>query len=550
MTPNWKTIAATPVAEHEVIVFYDVDGLSLSGGPGLSFRDLCQVEASAPYPEDQRAAMQGRYADEPVWRLAEPDDAGKTAFAIGADLHPHIQAILSGARTDLASRWLLTENAIRLLDRADLYETTTPPEARIRKSIVFAQTPAAQRRLATFGAPVRDIALKIAGVDLTIFETGMGFLQARYAFAPPAGGDPVTSLEILETVYALSRFNNCHWTASGPGRETIGEAFTLGALMRSLCLGADSITKASGRVYTQMFVRFGAALPVEQADLFALYAARHYTSDYETSDTIKGAARVRDFTTVGHTLALEGAATVITPSSTGETPDFLATFRTHTFQAHYVPIVTLALHEREFLVEKTSSALFSREQRAEAASVQGLLVRLLQESLIFRVLFRYTEVSDISMHNAFNRALREVLGLDRMQAEFSGDIAEASAFVERQAELEKRRAEHHRERRFWFLGVIGAGILSALSVGAFVKQILEHGGGLANALAHPLAALGEHNAPNVYSTLAGLLILIGACVVGFAKRPSKETARNEHGRHGELEHVMGDLLIHRTIEGE
>src|SRR5262249_26205655 len=156
---------------------------------------------------------------------------------------------------------------------------------------------------------------------------------------------------------------------------------------------------------------------------------------------------------------------------------------------HYLPIITLALHEHEFLVAKTSTAVLSAEQRANSDEVRMAFMALTRASLDFRIFFRYTEVSEITMHNAFNRALRDVLGLDRMLVEFSADVAEASALLERQAFRERAQAEHHRSTRFWFLGVIGTGILAALSVGTLLTQILQNRTALFEIWKHPLTTL-------------------------------------------------------------
>ena len=211
---------------------------------------------------------------------------------------------------------------------------------------------------------MRNLKLSIEAFDLTLFETRKGWMQVRLTFSPLDKGPPLTAMELLEAVYALSRFNSLHWVSAKADHAPVGPEFTLGTLMRGFCFEQTAATRPSGRIFTCLVARFDTPLAVEAADLYGLYAARHYTTDYDVSPGIEGVQRVRDFVTIGHTLALEGSATVIAPAAPGTAlPEFLKTWRTNAFHGHYLPILTLALHEHEFLVEKTSAALLSAEQR-------------------------------------------------------------------------------------------------------------------------------------------------------------------------------------------
>jgi hypothetical protein len=548
MPTPWTSIAPKPVSDHEIIVFYDVDNIDVADGPGTTFGRLLPVSGSGPLPADQEEACRGRHANGFIWRQAEPDDAGRTAFRVGEDLHPHIRDILTGARNDLATRWLPTEQTTRLLASADLYEQHKPAAERSRKLIVLKRTAAAEARMRVLGMPSRDLKLTIEAFDLTLFETRKGLMQVRLRFSPLDNGQPLTAIELLEAVYALSRFNSFRWVSAAQNHETVGPEFTLGTLMRSLCFDKLGASHPSGRVFTYWVTRFDASLTVDEADLFALYAARHYTTDYQISPGIEGVRRVRDFITVGHALALEGGATVIAPPPDGKLPDFLKTFKANAVHANYLPILTLALHEHGFLVEKTSTALLTAQQRMKPELVRAAFAALARASLDFRIFFRYTEVSEITMHNAFNRALRDVLGLDRMQAEFSGDVAEISAFLERQALRERAEVEHHRSTRFWFLGVIGTGILAALSVGTLLTQVMKNRGMFFEAWEHPLVALQSKEAPEFIGLLAGLLVLVGTCFVGYLKRPlaTGMSAGEEAG--GFAEEAGRDFIVDRARE--
>ena len=385
MPSIWSSIAAKGIAEHEFVTYFGVDGIDISAGPEMTFRQLAHRDC--PIPDDQYDALQNRYGDEFVWRQAEPDTDGRTAFAIGKDLHPHIREILSGARTDLATRWIPTETAIKLVSRADLYpkpevnprHISAPPAGHVRKTLHLRLAPRAKERMRAVGFGSRMILLNIGEFDLTLFDTMKGLLKVRLTFRPLDKALQINPLEFLECAYALSHHGALQWTATGNENQVIGEPFSLVDLMRSLCYRHIKLIRPSSRLFAYSFVRFDDDLPTDHADIFGLYAARRYNSDYEIADKIEGVRRVRDFVAVGHTLSLEGGATVISNPEARALPEFLKTWRSHTFQTTYLPIVTLALHEHQFLVEKTSTALLTPQQRCDPFQVRALFLALTRD---------------------------------------------------------------------------------------------------------------------------------------------------------------------------
>ena len=82
-------VAPLALVEHKFVVFVAIDRLDLASGPMMSFSDL--IANGCPLPEDQREAVKTRYANDPIWRMAEPDDVGKTAFALSRDLHAYAE---------------------------------------------------------------------------------------------------------------------------------------------------------------------------------------------------------------------------------------------------------------------------------------------------------------------------------------------------------------------------------------------------------------------------------------------------------------------------
>jgi hypothetical protein len=540
-------IAAAALAEHEIVLFFPVDGIDPARGPQVRFGQLAGGHGGDPFPPDQEEALMARYAADPLWQVLAPGEHDKTGFVVGEDLHPHIRDILSGARTDLATRWILAANARRLLASADLYRDDKPPAQRSRKAIVLEFAQAAERRLAAENLGSRKLKLTIESLDLILFSTAKGFAQLRVTLAPLTAGAPLAAMELLEAICAVARFNRLRWHDL-KSATLVGSTFDLGVLVNALCLGRPDATRAAARAFTYAFARFARHQAAADADLFALHAARRYTSDYTLAHDAGGFRRVRDFDTVAHTAALEGAVTLVVPPADNEPlPEFLRAFRAGTFSAHYVPIALLALHEHSFLVEQTSTALLTPAQRADRAAASRKFFELARQSLDFRVIFRYAEVSLITMHNALHRVFREMLGLDRMQAEFSADVAEISEFLQREEAHRRAEDEHRRGRRFWYFSMFGTAVLGALAVSTLVKEGFEI---LDAVWAHGVAHLDGKEAAALVAFAAGMAVFLGACLVGVIKRPPRHAPADPdaHGGHGFADHAAPDFVIHKHRE--
>lgn len=103
----------------------------------------------------------------------------------------------------------------------------------------------------------------------------------------------------------------------------------------------------------------------------------------------------------------------------------------------------------------------------------GRLERLRNQILRFRLCYRFSYVSYISLHNAVSKALRETFGLDHMLHELDGDTAEITAYLEQV--VSKQTA--HRFRRLSALGAAGLGFLTTFAIvkeGLAVTQIVFH----------------------------------------------------------------------------
>lgn len=453
------SLSTTSVADHEIVVFYDVDGLNPETGPTVAVSGMSHTSAAMPlkaaelatgdvgyFPADQFAALRGRYGKETVWKRI-------TDRGVGSDFHEHIAGMLRGVRPDLVTYWKLADPFRRLLERADLYEEAVAKDERTRKSLALNLSKAASRRLSAFS--VESAELKIVLNDLTVaaFATGYGFCVARLALNR-VDGKPLTAVELLEAQNSLARFNEMNWNEAGATSKGGGRNFSLGELVRGMVFGSSAKTNRVGRVHTYTYVRFDEPLSVTARDAFALRLARQFTTDYNLAAPNSGGEIIGNFQTVRHRVEAEGAATIVgRVSAEDPIPKFVEDFKTTTFGPNYLPIALLALHEHAFLVGATSASLIPADEMQDEKATLSRLEDLRESALAFRLCFRFSELSYLSAHNRVNRAFRSALRLDAIMQELGGDIAEVDAYL-------KSARDRHSKKQFDRL-TLGIAVLAA-----------------------------------------------------------------------------------------
>src|ERR1700736_2444057 len=282
-------IAAHSLADHEIHLFYEIDGLRLDI-PATTFGSLFGNMADC-FPPDQLSALKNRYRNDPIWQAAEGD--------VGVDYHDHVRDLAAGRRKDLAVLWKLAPTAERLLKRADLYEEGTPPTERVRKRLILNLSDRSQVRMRTAGLAPRAMSIAIEAVTLHAFGTGKSFAHAIVVITPLNGPEPLRACELLEALVALSRFNDLSWQPSdAPAASGDANRFGLGLLIRRLVTGAEATSIRSARVSTYTYAQLSDGLARADVDLLAVHLARHYTSDYVISPDIRGVERIQAFQTM------------------------------------------------------------------------------------------------------------------------------------------------------------------------------------------------------------------------------------------------------------
>jgi hypothetical protein len=100
------------------------------------------------------------------------------------------------------------------------------------------------------------------------------------------------------------------------------------------------------------------------------------------------------------------------------------------------------------------------------------LSQLRRDSLAFRLAFRFSQISLISMHNEVNHGLRHALDLDGMLAQLSADVSEAGAFLDASERKDEEIRREAAARRLLSIGRLGSSVLAGFAVSDAAIQLL------------------------------------------------------------------------------
>jgi hypothetical protein len=408
------------------------------------------------------------------------------------------------------------------------------------------------QRLHAHGIPPRALSVTLNSLALHLFATRTSFAHVVAFVGPLDGQGSVTALELLEAQIALGRVGELSWRSVKNGRPNEPNPFNLNLMVRSLVQGTAAVASKAERTRSYTFAAFTKPISPEESDLFGLHLARHYTIDYVVAPNIAGVERVHAFETVRHSVALEGAATIVSATDpSGSMPPFLEDFRTNAFRRHYVPIALLALHEYGFLIDRTSRSIMSYEDTKDIDKTLRNLEQLRSDSLVFRVCYRFSQVSHITMHNELNRAFRAALGLDRMLQEFHTDVTEIEAFL-------RTIEEYNSRHRFYWFSVVGGASLVGFTAFTILtatfrvllafegarRKLLDWSRGLVSPewLNQTPGADSSGHAPELLGLCFGFLIFGFALWLISRRRPTAHTGSHGHlTMHAMLEKMGSNL---------
>ena len=484
VAPQQVRTSATPVvADHRVYAFFThrqprgaqvgvrIGDLPCGASPAAEEADSekkLEEPARVWLPERIFPALRGRYSKEAIWE--------EVTAPRSDSLFPHIQSIVTGQNPDFLRRYKLTNRALDLLAKADLYDKDTPREERRSHELILHLPKPAAARLSKAGLETKavtnsgnahDLRLRIERAELFHFRTGVVVTMATLEVQGLDKGGQIAAAELQEAVYAIARFPCLHWrVARGPDSGAIVniEPFSLADVIRSLAQGGEAQTRKSRRTFTHTFLRFDDPLEEEVHRGLGTRLARHYTDDYAIADNMADLVRVQDFATVSHWLSREGACSIVRPGELSSMPDFLKDFRQATLEENYLPIAILNLHElAEALDISNASACWPSAAALEKSTLTQLAV-VRDRALCLRLAYRFRQVSTVTMHNSINAGFRRVLGLDAIERELTSDVGEINEYLQ--------AAHHHSlEHLFRWPTSLAAAALATLLIFGFFTQV-------------------------------------------------------------------------------
>lgn len=466
-------------------------------------------------PERLRPAVRERFGGDAIFE--------EFRGGAGGDFYVPLQRLVSGELADRCKLYRLSARMRDLLRKGDAYLESTPPKDRFTHSLAMILKPAAARRIRAQLPPGQDIpdemifaaencsgkggnprlVVPISINQILVYHFGTNRIVCQVGFeASLPANFTMTDVVLSELVDHAGRFADLGWIEM-PNKvlrtETEDEKprlieiprFSLGSLVARMLFGPGGEIQRSFRTFTHTYAQIGPDHPKMDASalkLFGTRIARQYTTDYALSEEIAGAIRVADFDNVHHYLAREGGATIVYPHTNGEPVAFLEDYANTALERSYLPILVLTLHQHTRMLELAARSVLSTpdpdvliERTDELADAKIDVEKIdqdwreLQDGLVLlQSRFRFMQISQITMHNSFNKALRDCFDLDAMEAALSRDLAEMSERIRAGiARYNQLRASRFAERYGWIAkaitGVV-AGIFFLEFVNAFVAM--------------------------------------------------------------------------------
>lgn len=415
------------------------------------------------------------------------ENFGSQAIWIGkregkADQHPQsidltqpARDLLYGNRRGLLSRRKLNPALQHHLRYGDL--PSASELGLTKKMIALELGQRASERLKAQGIVPVPLWIEPTHVELLSFGTGATAVLVNVALARIANNaaEELSLLELQEAVHALSRFNRCAWYDRDSNQRIEKGTFSFGTLVQKLIHHEAPSATAFTRVPTYTFAQLKDQVSPDQLEREAGYLARRYTSDYPFSSEHAGLSFVGDFDDNRHAVSLEGVATVQCPTTQPQT-EFWRNWKSGPLMAAYLPIYLFLLHENWFLSDRRMKTVQPEEQSALLEELE----RIVDDTMVFDLYYRFPAISQISMQQSFADAIRAEL---RLESNFSaleataGRVAERlqSEFAALDAEEARKEAElaEMRDARFNRIARLGTAALSGLTAYTILKDLFQ-----------------------------------------------------------------------------
>ncbi|MFD0915004.1 hypothetical protein ACFQ14_01130 [Pseudahrensia aquimaris] len=516
------------IDQNEIHLYYRLPSLGFDHPKNITLGQIAkcqrdhQLDCMPPCPSDQLPALEVRYPKTEVWRRVD-----ETKKGISSDLNPALRELLEGQHPELLQRWKLSELANRFLSRFDLFQESDSVESRAAREMRLIWSKAAAERLQEAGASTAPPVIKVNDLMLWIMGTGVAFAELSITLEAE---HTLTGSELTEAVAALSRFNKIQWFRKGSDTPDCKNEATLGAVVRSLVFGHADAETPRRRVPTYTFARLAEPAPIALVEKTAAYLSRRYTSAYDFDLESKQLHFLRNFGNIRHVISEEGAATLIVPDADGKVPQYLENFGSSALRSAYSPIALAAWHEQSFLTKGRAQTLEAKSEDASLDELNGII----DDALLFRLYFRHTHFSDISMHNEFGEAFRSALKLDKKLVDLQQDVNAVHAKIVDARQAAEHKEEQSKYRRYYWISVVGGAALAGLTTYTICKEV------------GVLALYPDKTTAGWLAVAAGATVMIAAAILGFMRRPKKP----KHGHHdGHLTlHAMQEHMIKRALQ--
>ena len=532
MTPR-----AVPI-DHRIHLMFGLALDDLDAGVRLAALKIEDVAASGLVHPSRLAYDAPRpIADRAIWESAESD--------VSPDLYPFVHAILDSRLNGLEkpSRLRLSPSGLNLANgryRRPSIATNAPSEMKAGFSVRLAG--ASKSRL---GLPETNVDepqdafwIVVESIDVHLFRTKFGVVNLSCRVFADVGH--VFASETL--VELLPRLCDARGTGHLSWRDVMTDLalrqFPPSVLVSDLVGAARCRLVPRDRIYSFSVIVFDAALPNAAARDLAFRLSRHYNARYRPTDDFAGTVLIHPFETVLHAMSREGTSTVITRTTDeGVDVEFLTAWISQSHARVYVPLQIAAFHEHVVLLDLAQGSGLRIDLNGSSKAETLRLRALCERFLLFRLQYRLSQVSSLTMHDLAYAATEQALGLKTLSEKISRDMLAVERRLVEIADVRATAFETQREARgrrlesnFAVIAGIGSAALTYLTLTTVAEHIIK---------SLPPLVLAKFLPVNIAIQLIAVSLAIVAGVYNWQR---------QRLNHDEFEHYVEHAEEHLVIE--
>ena len=383
--------------------------------------------------------------DKKVWE--------KTTVKLSTDLHEHLRRILTseteGAQ-DQESTYFSGYTPFKLT--TEFENLLTGDWGKFGKGLKIKLAKSAMKRL---NIDNQHVPVWLRGIDIYFFGMGVGILLVHISYIAPGKEKPSqqpTPELIIESNYAISRTGKqacqLQWVEQNETKDFILEEIIESLVPMLKPETTDNkylkVKKDWNRLFMYTVVQFAGRFTDSRDRVELAYRlGKKYTEDYLPLEELMDNGIITPFENIIHGVNLEGGVVLVEQvGKTGNEIEFLKTFANDKVKMVYLPLALIAFQEYLTLLKMTQGIFLPIDFHNPTENARRILENQQDELLDFRLNYRFSHASKITMHNLVYEKWREVLSLDKMQEEITQDVKEVEAFLNyKQEKLHSRRWE-------------------------------------------------------------------------------------------------------------